>query len=88
MRVYVEGYNTEVEFPDDTKPEVIKKVLSENFPAKNMPKIDPLDLKARQERDRQEFEKRDYLSKQKEYFARVPEAIGNALKMTPPVIAE
>ena len=88
MRVYVEGYNTEVEFPDDTKPEVIKKVLSENFPSKDMPKVDPLDLKARQERDRQEFEKRDYLSKQKEYFARVPEALGTGLKMAPAVIAE
>lgn len=88
MRVYVEGYNTEVEFPDDTKPEVIKKVLSENFPSKDMPKVDPLDLKARQERDRREFEKRDYLSKQKEYFARVPEALSTGLKMAPAVIAE
>jgi hypothetical protein len=32
MIIDVDGYNTEVEFPDDTPPETIKRVLREKFP--------------------------------------------------------
>lgn len=32
MIIDVDGYNTEVEFPDDTPPETIKRILREKFP--------------------------------------------------------
>jgi len=37
MIVEVKDYNTQVEFPDDTHPEIIKKVLAERFPPVKAP---------------------------------------------------
>jgi hypothetical protein len=48
----------------------------------------PRSIAEREAEARREFDQRDYLKRQKEHFAKTPEAIGIALKQAPSVIAE